>query len=134
MYAGLLFAKDVFCSTQTETLPNEKNLFLINLEGLRIRILADDEVPQGNLPPLSVSGLYQLHDAGSISWLKWKRIFQLENAAGDTVMIRAVQNPVLAEAPGTPPPQHRHDVDDTKRITPLDEDMHNLLARLKHTA
>ena len=132
MYAGLLFTTDVFRSTSTETLPNENNLFLINLEEFRVRFLPVTEVPQNNCQPLSTYGQYPLHETGSISWLKWNRIFQLENAAGDTVMIRAVQNPVIAEAPGTPPPQHRHHGDPTKRITPIHKDVHNLMLQLKN--
>ena len=103
---GLMFSRGGFFTPTLETHEDCKSVWLITLVPIRVMLLHQRNVYPDNVPQLPEDEDHHLNRIGSYFWMRWNRVFVLQNADNEGIMVRVVEHG--AGPPEDVPPIHYH--------------------------
>ncbi len=119
---GIMFSRGGFLTSRFETPEDERTVWLINLVPVKKECFM-------HVPNVTQLQGGELHDTGSLFWMRWNHFFIFQNEANQAVTIRVVDR--QPQSPGSRSPIHYHGGNPILRLT-SHADVPNLLSRL-HT-
>jgi hypothetical protein len=83
---GFMFSTGNFLTPSMQSAPNQKTLFATNLSQIRVRDTGVESMEE--MPPVMTAE--PLHATGAVFFLKWNRVYHIQNAQNDSILIRVV--------------------------------------------